>query len=129
MSLNNRTTRIGLQLLSDTVHAVELEYLLVGGLAVQAVTHAQYPQYHRPTLDADITTPNVDFSTFRATYGQRIGSRAKDCFGLGYHLRNDHFSNGVQLIGEEPDGHKEVFLLHFTRLSPGLERRITEKVL
>jgi len=65
MSLNNKLTKIGLYLLSKEASESDLSYLLVGGLAVQACSHSQFSKYHRPTFDADISTPNMTYKKFK----------------------------------------------------------------
>ncbi len=127
MSLNKQLTKIGMYLLSKAEADVNLEYILVGGLAVQAHTHSQFKQYHRPTIDADLCIENIDFKTFRENYGNYIAKMAKNKFDLGHHVRKEQFANSVQII-DTVGRQKDIFLLNCTRYQHELYEKIGKEI-
>jgi len=128
MSLNNKLTKIGLYLLSKEASESDLSYLLVGGLAVQAYSHSQFSKYHRPTFDADISTPNLTYKKFRKQYGDNMAKFAKNKFGLGSHVEDSHNANTLRLIQHSPLNQKSFFWLHFNRYQKELYEKIKDKI-
>lgn len=129
MSLNNKLTKIGLYLLSKEASESDLSYLLVGGLAVQAYSHSQFSKYHRPTFDADISTPNLTYKKFKKQYGEDMAKFAKNKFGLGSHVEDSHNANTLRLIQHCPLNQKSFFWLHFNRYQKELYEKIKDKIL
>ncbi len=101
--------------------------MIVGGLAVQILAAQQFKKYFRPTIDADILVETEPFKTFKEKL-DGIAKTSKTKFGLGYHIRNGHFANIIELIQEKPLNQKNVFLLSFTRHQPELYSRIKTQV-
>jgi hypothetical protein len=129
MNLRSKLTKIGLYTLSHDAEALELPYVVVGGLAVQIYSHSQFQEYLRPTLDADVLIPNMPFKDFKRDYGSVMGKTLKNKFDIGYHIRNSQNANTVQLIDEGSDfANKGVFLLHMTRYQDPLYERIADKL-
>lgn len=129
MSLNNKLTKIGLYLLSKEASESNLSYLLVGGLAVQAYSHSQFSKYHRPTFDADISTPNLTYKKFKKQYGNNIAKFAKNRFGMGSHVEESHNANTVRLIQHGDFNQKSFFWLHFNRYQKELYEKIKDKII
>lgn len=128
MNINHPLAQTGLYLLANHESKTNNQYVIVGGLAVQAYAQSQFKNLHRPTIDADIVKENITFKTFKQSTGDPIGKLAKNKFGIPHHIINSHNANTVQLMNHPHLEQKEVFLLHYTRYQKELYSRIADAI-
>jgi hypothetical protein len=129
MNITEQLAKIGLYSLTEIAERENLDYLIAGGMAIQAHAFSQFHNYIRPTLDTDIIIKKTPYPTFVAGYGADLGRLLKNKFGVHTHLYNHIHSNAVGLLTQPNQNSKQVFLLCFARYAMDIEDKTPEEAL